>query len=106
MASKQTTADFLLEQLAEAGEVSVKKMFGEYGIYCDGKFAAVICDDELYFKPTEAGRKFIKNPTEKPPYPDAKPYFLISGEKWDDAQWLSEALKITAADLPKPKKKR
>ena len=37
MASKQSTVDFLLDQFAGAGAVSAKKMFGEYGVYLDGK---------------------------------------------------------------------
>jgi hypothetical protein len=38
----------------------------------------------LFIKPTKAGRSFITNLVEGYPYPGAKPYFLISGELWDD----------------------
>jgi DNA transformation protein len=41
MASQQSCVDFILEQIAEAGVVSAKKMFGEYGIYCDEKIVAL-----------------------------------------------------------------
>jgi DNA transformation protein and related proteins len=40
-----------------------------------------------------------------PPYPGAKPYYFISGEQWDDAEWLSELIRLTSAELPLPKKK-
>ena len=83
-----------------------KAMFGEYGIYCDEKIVAFICDDQLFVKPTEAGRKFIKNLEEAPPYPGAKMYFLITGDYWDDAQYLSELIRKTAAELPLPKPKK
>lgn len=59
MASQQSTVDFILEQIAAAGSVSAKKMFGEYGIYCDGKMVALVCDDQLFIKPTLAGKAFI-----------------------------------------------
>ena len=41
MASNKTTVDFILDQIAAAGAVSAKKMFGEYGIYCDAKIVAL-----------------------------------------------------------------
>ena len=56
MASQQGTVDFIIEQMSGAGAVSARKMFGEYGIYCDGKMVALVCDDRLYVKPTSAGR--------------------------------------------------
>ncbi len=105
MSSRQNTADFILEQIASAGSVSSRKMFGEYGIYCEGKIVALVCDDQLFVKPTEGGRKYLKKVVEKPPYPQAKPYFLVSGELWDDAQWLSELIRITASELPLPREK-
>src|SRR5579872_5022578 len=84
MASQQSTIDFILEQMADAGYVSAKKMFGEYGIYCDGKIVAFVCDDQLFVKPTNAGKSFIGEFEEGAPYPGAKLYLLISGDKWED----------------------
>jgi len=106
MASRQGTVDFILEQIAEAGMVSAKKMFGEYGIFCDGKMVASVCDDQLFVKPTSAGKAYIGEVIEGSPYPGAKPCFMISGDKWDDSEWLAELIKISAAELPMPKKKR
>ena len=37
MASKIEFVEFIAEQLREAGEITNRKMFGEYGIYCNGK---------------------------------------------------------------------
>ena len=105
MASRQSTIDFILEQIADAGAVSAKKMFGEYGIYCDGKMVALVCDDQLFVKPTESGRSFIGNITEGVPYPGAKACFLIAGDKWDNRNWLGELIRVSAAELPLPKKK-
>lgn len=106
MASKQSTIDFLLDQISRAGVVSARKMFGEYGIYCDGKMPALVCDDNLFIKITEAGRLFLGEVEEAPPYSGAKPYFLIPGEKWDDQEWLSELVAITAREIPLPIKKK
>jgi len=105
MSSNQSTVDFIVEQMAGAGAVSAKKMFGEYGVFCAGKMVAVICDDQLFVKPTSAGRAFLGTVQETPPFQGAKPYFLISGEQWDNSEWLSELIQLTSAELPLPKKK-
>ena len=108
MASQQGTVDYLLDQLAGAGGVSAKKMFGEYGLYCDGKMFAIVADDQLFIKPTQAGREWISAqgaPQEAPPYPQAKPYYLISGELWDEREWLVQLAQRTTAELPLPKPK-
>jgi TfoX/Sxy family transcriptional regulator of competence genes len=105
MASQQSTIDFILEQIAAAGIITAKKMFGEYGVYCNGKIVAFVCDDQLFVKPTMAGKAFIGEYVEAYPYPGAKPYLLITGDKWDDHEWLTHLIRLTAAQLPLPKKK-
>lgn len=105
MSSKQSTVDFIVEQISSTGIVSAKKMFGEYGIYCGEKMVALVCDDQLFVKPTPDGKAFLGECAEGPPYPGAKRCFIITSEKWDDHEWLSHLIKITAAQLPIPKKK-
>jgi TfoX/Sxy family transcriptional regulator of competence genes len=105
MASQQRTVDYIVEQIAGAGNVSARKMFGEFGVYCDGKMVALVCDDQLFVKPTSGGRAYIGKVREAPPYPGAKPCFLISGDLWDDADWLAKLVAISTAELPVPVKK-
>jgi TfoX/Sxy family transcriptional regulator of competence genes len=106
MASKQKTVDFILEQIAHAGDVTARKMFGEYAIYCEGKVVALVCDDQLFVKPTKSGKDYVGDAEEAPPYKGAKPCFLISGDQWEDSDWLTELIKITAKELPLPKPKK
>jgi TfoX/Sxy family transcriptional regulator of competence genes len=105
MATRQSTVDFILEQIEAAGNVCAKKMFGEFGIFCDEKMVAMVCDGQLFVKPTAAGREFVGDVVEGSPYPGAKPCLLISGDRWDDRAWLSNLMRISAAELPLPKKK-
>ncbi|RYE46696.1 MAG: TfoX family protein [Hyphomicrobiales bacterium] len=106
MASQQSTIDYLLEQLATAGSVTARKMFGEYGVYRDGKIVALVCDDQFFLKPTPEGRAFLADAVdEQPAYSGAKPSFRIAGERWDDAEWMAELVRVTAAALPMPKSK-
>jgi TfoX/Sxy family transcriptional regulator of competence genes len=106
MATAQRTIDFILEQIGDAGIVSARKMFGEYGIYCDGKMVALVCNNQLFVKQTPSGKIFLGDCPQQPPYKGAKPCFLIAGEKWDDGGWLSGLIKLSAAELETPKKKR
>lgn len=106
MATQQRTVDYLLEQTTSAGKVSARPMFGEYGVYVDGKMICSICDDQLYVKPTVSGRLHAGPVSEAPPYPGAKPHLLIETEHWDDAEWLSDLLRITATELPVPKPRK
>jgi TfoX/Sxy family transcriptional regulator of competence genes len=105
MASDQEFVDFVLGQLAGAGEVSAKKMFGEYGVYFNGKMVALICDNRFLVKPTEAGGAFIGEPVEAPPYPGAKPCFLIE-DRLEESEWLCELVRLTEPELPVPKKRK
>lgn len=105
MGSRQEIADYIIGQILNAGDVYVRKMFGEYGIYCGTKMIALIADDQLFIKPTDAGRAYLDEIEEAPPYPGAKPYLLIPEERWEDYAWLTELARITAAALPLPKPK-
>lgn len=106
MATSQSTVDYILDQLSDAGDVSARKMFGEFGLYCDGKFVASVCDDTLFIKPTKQGHAFAPDQEMGPPYDGAKDQFKISGDQLEDADWVSELLRITTASLPAPKPKK
>lgn len=105
MATDKDMIEYVVEQINDTGEITYLKMFGEYGIYSDGKIFGLVCDNKLYLKPTSAGREFIKNVVEAPPYPGAKNYFLIEDEL-DNSEWLSQLVRVTVAELPAPKPKK
>jgi TfoX/Sxy family transcriptional regulator of competence genes len=80
-------------------------MFGEYALYVGGKVVALVCDNQLFLKPTAAGRALLDDPTEAPPYPGAKPYLLIDSAL-DDRELLAELMVATERELPAPKPSR
>lgn len=96
---------YVVEQMTSAGDVSSRAMFGGHAIYCDGKVAALVCDDQLFVKPTEPGRAFIGDVEEAPPYAGAKPYFRI-GARVEDGDWLGELVRLTAEALPAPRPRK
>ena len=85
MASSLEFVQFVAGQLQDAGDITYRKMFGEYGLYCGGKFFATVEDDAFYVKITEAGQAFLQNPVIASPHEGAR-YFLI--ENLDDRAFL------------------
>lgn len=105
MASDLEFVEFVVDHIEDVGEITYRKMFGEYALYSDGKIVALVCDNRLFVKPTEAGRAFIGDVVEASPYPGAKPAFLVE-ERLEDTEWLSELLRVTEKELPPPKPKK
>lgn len=104
MASRPEFVQYVADQLSGAGTITYRKMFGEYGMYCDGKIFALICDDQLFVKITEAGKGLAPNLEEVPPYEGSKPYLLI--DDIDNRDFLTEFVVKTCKELPMPKPKK
>ena len=104
MASSQDFVQYIADQCAGAGVIITKKMFGDYGIYCDGKIFGLICDDCFYLKPTDAVKPLLRNLDMRPPYVGAKDYFFI--EDTDDHDYMRMLVTETCKTLPDPKLKK
>jgi len=66
MANDQDFVDFVVDQIENGCEVSYRHMFGGTSLYLNGKVVALICDNQLFVKPTEAGRVYIGMVVEAP----------------------------------------
>jgi TfoX/Sxy family transcriptional regulator of competence genes len=106
MATDQNTIAFLLDQLSPLGEASTRKMFGEYCLYLAGKPVGLVCDDQLFLKPTKAAKSMIKAVIEDAPYPGAKLHLLITADQWEDSEWLCDLVQATDRELPLPKPRK
>ena len=105
MASHQDFVDYVAEQLRESGTIRSRKMFGEYGVYCDGIFFAVICDDQFFVKNTLAGEAAFPNLPKAPPYEGARDYIWV--EDVDDRDTMTALARLTCqAHQTQPKKRR
>ena len=107
MPNDQDFVDFVIDQVRTGCRVTYRHMFGGTTLYVNSKVVGLICDNQLFIKPTEAGRAYIGAVVEAPPYEGAKNSFLIE-ENIEDPEWLTELLVITekALPAPRPKKKR
>ena len=102
-----TDRDFVEYVQSQSGlgvELSFKKMFGEYALYLHGRVVAFACDNQLYLKPTDAGRSLLGTVSEAPAYPGSKLYFQLD-EQLEDRELLRKVLVTTAGALPLPKPK-
>lgn len=97
MASHQNFVDYVVEQLREAGAIRSRKMFGEYGLYCDDVFFAVICDDQFFVKVTPQGEAAFPDLPKAPPYERAKDSFLV--EDVENRKLMTELTRITCEAL-------
>ena len=104
MASKPEFVEFVAEQCSGGGNVTYRKMFGEYGLYCGDVFFAVICDDQLFVKITPQGEAAYPDLPKAPPYKGAKDSFLV--EDVEDWEWMTELVRITCGALKSKSKKR
>ena len=105
MASHQNFVDYVAEQLWEAGVIRSRKMIGEYGLYCDDMFFAVICDDQFFVKVTAAGEAAFPNLPKAPPYEGARDSFLV--EDVENREQMTELVRITCEALRSgPQRKR
>ncbi len=105
MAQGLEFVEYVTDQVADSCKLTHRMMFGGCTLYLDGKVVALICDDQLFVKPTRAGREFIGNVIEAPAYPGAKNSFLIE-DQIEDGEGLAKLLTVTAAELPVPKPRK
>ena len=103
LASSAGFEAFVVDQLAEAGEVTAKKMFGGVGLYCDGVFFGIIARDELYLKADATTRARFEQAggVAFKPYPDRSgtmKYYRVPVDILESApelvRWAREAIAV------------
>jgi len=105
MAISDEFVDYVMDQLAGWIDVSVRKMFGGAGLYCDGTMFGLIADDVVYLKVDDSNRKdFVKAGSSAfNPYPDkaktaVMSYYEIPADVLEDpdelAKWAQRSLVV------------
>ena len=82
MTASATYAEFLREQLAPLGRVSMRRMFGKTGVFCDGVMFAMVTDNTLYFRVDDENREIFKEAEAFPPLNYAKKGAMIDLSFW------------------------
>jgi DNA transformation protein len=88
MVASDSFAEFVCEQLAPLGRVSMRRMFGKTGVFCDGLMLGMVRDDTLYFRVDEHNRAAFKEAASFPPLNYAKKGDTIDLSFWRAPEWL------------------
>jgi DNA transformation protein and related proteins len=67
MVASDSFAELLREQLAPLGHVTMRRMFGKTGVFCDGLMLGMVRDDTLYFRVDDHNRATFKEAQSSPP---------------------------------------
>jgi DNA transformation protein and related proteins len=67
MVASDTFAEFLREQLAPLGSVTMRRMFGKTGVFCDGVMLGMVTENTLYFRVDDHNRVAFKEAEAFPP---------------------------------------
>lgn len=72
MSSSTEFVEYIMDQLSDVGRITCKRMFGAYGLFCNGRHIAFVCDGELLMKVTGIGLQH---------YPELPQTVLFEGAK-------------------------
>ena len=67
MVASTSFAGFLIEQLAPLGAVTLRRMFGKTGVFCDGVMLGMVTDDALYFRVDDLNKTAFEEAGSEPP---------------------------------------
>jgi DNA transformation protein len=82
MVASDSFAEFLREQLAPLGRVTMRRMFGKTGVFCDGAMFGMVTENTLYFRVDEHNRVTFKEAEAFPPLNYAKKGHTIDLSFW------------------------
>ncbi|MCI9137963.1 MAG: competence protein TfoX [Lachnospiraceae bacterium] len=105
MATSKEFHDYILENLQRAGEVSTKKMMGEYCVYYREKVIGNICDNTLFLKPTDSVLRLLPDAERAYPYEGSKTLMAVV-EQVEHEAVMRELLGAMYEELPAPKPKK
>ena len=67
MVASDAFGEFLREQLAPLGRVTMRRMFGKTGVFCDGLMFGMVAEETLYFRVDDQSRPSFKEVESFPP---------------------------------------
>ena len=82
MVASDGFAEFVRDQLARLGRITVRRMFGKSGVFCDSVMLGMVADDTLYFRVDDGNREIFREAAAAPPLNYAKKGELIDLSFW------------------------
>ena len=98
--SSEDYKNYILDQMHYLDDVSVRRMFGGYGFYLNGKFFAILSGDQLYFKTNKETKTRYEKYSSKPFQPSQKQklknYYEVPVEIIEDSDKLKDWSEVAA----------
>jgi DNA transformation protein len=82
MVASDSFAEFLREQLAPLGRITLRRMFGKTGVFCDGVMFGMVTENMLYLRVDERSREIFQEAASSPPLNYAKGGSTIDLSFW------------------------
>jgi DNA transformation protein and related proteins len=82
MVASDRFAEFLREQLAPLGRLTMRRMFGKTGVFCDGLMLAMVMENTLYFRVDDGNREAFSEAGAFPPLNHEKQWRTIDLSFW------------------------
>ncbi len=96
--------NYVCDQLKELGNVTYKKMFGEYMIYINGKPIVIVCDNIAFIKKLDCISEIMKNADTGFPYKGAKEHYILDIDNLNS--YKDAIIKLeSVTSIPKKRKK-
>ena len=105
MATTKEFYDYVAEQLQRVGDITTRKMMGEYCVYYKGKIVGGMYDNQLLLKTTESSQKMLPDAEKVYPYEGSKSKMLVV-EEVEDTTRLAEIMAAMYDELPMPRKRK
>lgn len=104
MATTKEFHDHIVDSLGRVGEISTKKMMGEYCIYYKDKLIGNICDNCLFLKPTDSVLRLLPDAERAYPYEGSKTLMAVIDDV-ENTELMEKVLNAMYEELPERKEK-
>lgn len=99
MATSADYISYVQAQIAGAGDVHSRKMFGEYMVYVNDKPLLLVCDNTVFVKMRPELAALMAHADTGEPYPGAKLHYLLD---IDDQSLSMRVLSVLEPITPLP----
>ncbi len=103
MATSLDFVNYVCEQLNGIGNITYKKMFGEYMVYLNNKPVIIVCDNVAFVKKLDVIAEMMQNADVGFPYKGAKEHYVLD---IDNADFCKEIVTKVEEVTPIPKSKK
>ena len=104
MATSREYALFVENLFRGVDGFSMKRMFGEYGIYLQGRVLGFLCDEQILLQDTPTARKLLPDAERKELFPGSKLFIIFSDE--GNHHLLQSVAQAMWEELPVPKPRK